>query len=253
MTAHLGSAVSVSASRCCSCGACECVRAWGPCIVTVSAAGAAAVVHQPKKKHTHRSDITPDPGGHWPQRPCAQGRTGAKQDQAQASAPGQNRTQFGGGATTHGRRTRQAGKSVPTQTRSGAGGCTPQSTPQEGTLQQDPNGNVHTIATRPEHPAQPVGHPRHGVCRQVTVVCSTGRQASLSLLETNDAGGRRQWQGRVVVPVCMRGEVSAGVRFSREGAGRWDKGKVLRGGGVCMYVCMYDYIGCACAARRGAW
>ena len=66
-------------------------------------------------------------------------RTCAKQDQPQASAPGQNRTQFVGGTTTHGRRTRQAGKSVPTQTRPGAGGCTPPSTPQEGTLQQDPN------------------------------------------------------------------------------------------------------------------
>ena len=64
---------------------------------------------QPKKKKTN-SDITPDPGGHRPQRPCAQGRTCAKRDQAQASAPGQNRTQCGGGATTHGQRTRQAGK-----------------------------------------------------------------------------------------------------------------------------------------------
>ena len=92
---------------------------------------------QQQKKN--RSDITPDPGGHRPQRPCAQGRTCAEQDQAQARALGQNRTQFGGGATTHGRRTEQAGKSVSTRTRPGAGGCTPQSTPQEGTLQQDPN------------------------------------------------------------------------------------------------------------------
>ena len=92
-----------------------------------------------KNSKKHRSDITPDPGGHRPQRPCAQGRTCAKQDQAQASAQGQNRTQFASGATTHGRRTRQAGKSVPTQTRPGAGGCTPLTAPQEGMLQQDPN------------------------------------------------------------------------------------------------------------------
>ena len=59
-----------------------------------------------------RSDITPDPGVHRPQRTCAQGRACVKQDQPQASAPGQNQTQFGGGATTHGLRTRQAGKSV---------------------------------------------------------------------------------------------------------------------------------------------
>ena len=57
-----------------------------------------------KKGQKRRSDITPDPGGHWPQRPCAQGQTRAKQDQAQASAPGQNRTRSAGGATAHGRR-----------------------------------------------------------------------------------------------------------------------------------------------------
>ena len=94
------------------------------------------LVHLTKKtkEKKNRSDITPDPGGHRPQRPCAQGRTYAKQDQPRASAPGQNRTQRGGGATTHGLGTRQAGKSVPTQTRPGNGVCTPQSTPQEGTL-----------------------------------------------------------------------------------------------------------------------
>ena len=32
-----------------------------------------------KKKKKNRSDITPDLGGHRPQRPCAQGRTYAKQ------------------------------------------------------------------------------------------------------------------------------------------------------------------------------
>ena len=82
-----------------------------------------------KNSKKHRSDISPDPGGHRPQRPCAQGRTCAKQDQAHASAPGQNRTQFTSGATTHGLRTRQAGKSVPTQTRPGwrvhTADCTP--------------------------------------------------------------------------------------------------------------------------------
>ena len=46
-----------------------------------------------KKIKKIRSDITPDPGGHRPQRPCAQGRTYAKQDQPQASAPGQNQNQ----------------------------------------------------------------------------------------------------------------------------------------------------------------
>ena len=92
-----------------------------------------------KHEVKNRSDITPYPGGHRPQRPCAQGWTRAKQDQAHASAPGQNRTRSVGGATTHGRRTRQASESVPTQTRWGAGGCTPQTTHQAGTLRQDPN------------------------------------------------------------------------------------------------------------------
>ena len=57
------------------------------------------------KKAKDRSDIMPNQGGLRPQRPCAQGRTCAKQDQAQASAPGQNRSE--GEATTHGQRTRQ--------------------------------------------------------------------------------------------------------------------------------------------------
>ena len=55
------------------------------------------------------SNIMPDTGRHRQQHPCAQGRTRAKQDQAQASAPGQNRIRSVGGATTHGRRNRQVG------------------------------------------------------------------------------------------------------------------------------------------------
>ena len=69
----------------------------------------------------------------------AQGQTLAKQDQAHASAPGQHRTQSVGGATMHGRRTRPASEGVPTQTRSGEGGCTPQTTHPAGMLRQDPN------------------------------------------------------------------------------------------------------------------
>ena len=95
--------------------------------------------HQVMEKKKNRSDITPDPGGHRPQRPCAPGRTRAKQDQAQESDPGQNQTRSVGGATTHGRRTRQAGESAPTQTRSGARGCILQTTHQAGTPRQDPN------------------------------------------------------------------------------------------------------------------
>ena len=67
-----------------------------------------------EQQQKNRSDITSDPGGHRPQRPCAQGRTRGKQDQAQATAPGQNPTRSVGGATTHGRRTRQASESGPT-------------------------------------------------------------------------------------------------------------------------------------------
>ena len=70
--------------------------------------------HSPEKNNKNkmnRSDITP-----YPWASATAPRTGAdmcRKDQAQASALGQNRTQFGGGATTHGLRTRQAGKSVP--------------------------------------------------------------------------------------------------------------------------------------------
>ena len=63
----------------------------------------------------------------------------AIQDYAQTSAPGQKRTRSAGGATTHGRRTRQAGESVPAWTPSEAGGCTPQKTHQARTLRRDLN------------------------------------------------------------------------------------------------------------------
>ena len=67
-----------------------------------------------RKKKNNQIGHHDRPRRNWPQRPYAQGRTRAKQDQVQASAPGQNQTRSIGGATTHGRRTRQAGESVPT-------------------------------------------------------------------------------------------------------------------------------------------
>ena len=116
-------------------------HAWGcrrrlrtPCIVFAVNLGCGHDYKKRKQIGHHAR-----PRRHRPQRPYAQGRTRAKQDQAQASAPGPNRIRSVGGATTHGRRTRQAGESVPPQTRSGAGGCTPQTTHQAGTLRQDPN------------------------------------------------------------------------------------------------------------------
>ena len=131
------------------------------------------VTQSPEGKKKKNSDITPDQGGHRPQRPCAQGRTCAKRDQAQASAPGQNRTQCGGGATTHGRRTRQAGKSMPTQTRPAAGGCTPQ------------------IQTLKLH--VPRGHTAQGSCRveqerDDTSRCSNNRDTT---------GRKRRYQHRL--------------------------------------------------------
>ena len=36
-----------------------------------------AACHATTKKQKNRADIMPDPGGHRPQHPCAQGRTGA--------------------------------------------------------------------------------------------------------------------------------------------------------------------------------
>ena len=61
-----------------------------------------------------RSDITPDSGGHRPQRPCAQGRTFAKQEQAQGAAPGQIQNGTAGGGTTSGRTAKQEGGGLPT-------------------------------------------------------------------------------------------------------------------------------------------
>ena len=148
-----------------------------------------------KKKNNNRSDITPDPAGHRPQRPCAQGRTCAKQAQPQASALGQNRTQFGGGATTHGLRTRQAGKSVPTQTRPGAGGCTLQSTPQEGTLHQDPKPQLHV----------PRGHTAQGSCRVEQERDNTSRGSNNG--DTTGRKRRQQHRLRVVRPRARPEEV----------------------------------------------
>ena len=122
----------------------------------------------------NRKDVTPDAGGHRPQRPCAQGFPRAKQDEVQASAPGQNRTHSVGGATiswlvvpvlrscqspiwkwlenklhlhyAYIWTDDQAGRwirSVPTQTTSEAGGCTLQTTHQARTPRQDPTRQLH--------------------------------------------------------------------------------------------------------------
>ena len=69
-------------------------------------------------------------------------RTGADMCKT-GSGPGKGagaKSNTGRRRSNHARTEDQVGReSVPTQTRPGAGGCTPQSTPQEGTLQQDPN------------------------------------------------------------------------------------------------------------------
>ena len=45
--------------------------------VSISTGDISIYIHmqRPKNQQKNRSDITPDPGGHRPQRPCAQGRT----------------------------------------------------------------------------------------------------------------------------------------------------------------------------------
>ena len=86
-----------------------------------------------KKIYIYISDITPDPGGRRPQRPCAQGRTSAKQEQAQEAAPAQTKDQTVGKATTNGRTTKQEGKGWPTPTPTEAAPCTPQPTYQART------------------------------------------------------------------------------------------------------------------------
>ena len=86
-----------------------------------------------------RLDITPDPGGHRPQRPCAQGRTCAQQELGAAPGQIQNRTAAGAGATTSGRMTKQEGEGLRTLTRTEAAGCTRQTPHQARLLRQQPN------------------------------------------------------------------------------------------------------------------
>ena len=64
----------------------------------------------------NKSDITPNPSGHGPQRPCAQGRTCTEQEYAQGAAPGQIKNQTVGRATKNGRTTKQEGEGWPTST-----------------------------------------------------------------------------------------------------------------------------------------
>lgn len=84
-----------------------------------------------------RTSITPDPGGHRPQLPCAQGRTCAIHEQVQVAALGQVQNRSGGRAAMRGRTTKQEGVGSPTRTQMGEGGCTPQTTPQERTPRQE--------------------------------------------------------------------------------------------------------------------
>ena len=63
-------------------------------------------------KKKQRSGITTDPSGHRPQRPCAQGRTCAKQEQAPGAAPGQIQNRTPGGVIMSGRTTKQAGEAL---------------------------------------------------------------------------------------------------------------------------------------------
>ena len=86
-----------------------------------------------KTKRT-KKQITPDPDAHRPQRPCAQGQTRAKQEQAQGVAPGQKQNRTAGGATTSGRilqRTKQEGEGSPIRMRRQAGAQRRRHTKQE--------------------------------------------------------------------------------------------------------------------------
>ena len=124
----------------------------GSHVMLHSACGPSCLELSRKKKI--RSDITPDPSGHRPQRPCTQRRTRAKQDQAQASAPGQTRTRSVGGATTHGRRTRQAKACQHRRGRGLAGAHCRRRTQQE---------RCNKIQTLKLH--VPRGHTAQGSCR----------------------------------------------------------------------------------------
>ena len=70
-----------------------------------------------------RTSITPDPGGHRPQLPCAQGRTCAIHEQVQVAALGQVQNRSGGRAAMRGRTTKQEGVGSPTRTQMGKAGA----------------------------------------------------------------------------------------------------------------------------------
>ena len=253
-TVSLSFSLSYTTSHACIHGALH------PCIMTSTNLNSpwpkAQTATSTKKKKTG-SDITPDPGGHWPQRPCAQGRTHVKQDQPQASAPGQNRTQCGGEATMHGLRTRQAGKSVPTQTRPGNGECTPQSTPQEGTLQQDPNTSA-SCAKGTYGPGQLQGRAGTGqhkpwqqqrsnsigtgfTCRVL------GKECSCGLLDKDVAhaqeGGMRRGVGQRTVS-SSSGRRHRGLNWD---SSHWSFGRFLRSAAVSASICC----GFSSASSRG--
>ena len=114
-----------------------------------------------------RSGITPHPGGHRPQRPCAQRRTRAKQEKVQGAAPGQTKNRPAGGATTSGRTTKQEGRGSPTPTRPEAAGRTPQATHRGKMPRQEPDiaTSCASCAKGGDIPVQRQGPGGKGQCK----------------------------------------------------------------------------------------
>ena len=111
--------------------------------------------HIPCIHKNPRSNITPDQGGHRPQRPCAQGRTGAEQEQARAVAPGLKQNCTAGGATTSGWRTNTKAKARNVRRGSRLESmCPPQMIHHAGTPRQEPNTSqcrIHVSVARDSH------------------------------------------------------------------------------------------------------
>ena len=180
-----------------------------------------------KKKEKNRSDNTPDPGGHRPQCPCAQGRTCAKQDQAQASALGQNRTQFGGGATTHGRRTKQAGreKRANSDTVGGWRVHTAVDTPRRNAATR--SKHLRFMCQGDIRPRAAAGSSRNGTTQAVAAATGT------PLIENADSNTASAWSGpehtrnrshrRRASASGRKGQVLAALTLEPAAVARWSR------------------------------
>ena len=109
----------------------------------------------------------------------------------QGVAPGREQNWTAGGATTSGQMTKQEGEGPPTQTRTGAGGCTPQTTHQARTPRQEPS--IATSCPKgDDSPRGQQGSSRNGTRRAVAV--PRGMTAQVGSRSRGGTGQGKPWQ-----------------------------------------------------------